>query len=1014
MRYMHLRNLLLALIVVFSSFMALSQNAIPQNKPENNLSKAIDLYKSANYVAAGKMLNDLKKDLPNNNPVIFDLDYYRLMCQVKLSKNTAEEEILAYLTQTGGSPWENQLWFEMARLQFHNKKYKIAVKTFDKVEPKLLKGNDFYDFQFYNAYSNFEAGNLKKASQGFFDVKRGKSIYASSAAYYWGYINYLEGNYETAIQEFKKLENDRQFSAFIPFYTIQIYYLQEKYDLVIEHGAQLITSAPEEQKNELNKILGDAYFETGQYIRAIQYLEDHKGQNGKRTREEFFRLAYCYYKSGEYKQAAEAFDKVTLQNDALAQNAYYHLADCFLKLNEKNKARAAFERASQSSFNPQIEEDALFNFAKLTYELSYSPFNETIKAFDQYISKYPDSERNDAAFDYLVKVYMTTKNYKEAISSIEKIKVQSPSVKEALQRVTYFRGLELFIDGKYSEAIEMFKKTLNNSLYNRTYKALALYWSGEACYRWGKYSQAITYLSEFQNTPGAFSLPEFGAAYYSIGYSYYNNKQYEQAGTWLRKYINQSQTDPKLKADAMNRIGDIYYINRDYSEAIKYYSASYSAKTYDPDYALFQRAKSYGIIYENQKKIDDLENIIKNFPRSAYTDDAFYELGRTSERIQNTEQAIAYYQSLIKQLPESNLVKQALLQLGLIYYNRNDNQNSIASYKQVVEKYLGTEEAEAALVGIKNNYIDLNDVDGFFAYAKSVGNKTGISISSSAQDSTYYIAAEKSYMAGASNSQQQLEEYLTRFPEGAFRLNVTYYLGEAYYAKGEFSRSLKLFEEVITAPDNIFTEPALIKAGELIFNTGKFEQALELFLRLDRIANTQWNRIKARAGILRCHYQMNNWSEVVKSASKLLETDKITDMMIREANLKLANAYYKLEENEQALKYFSLLATDVKSSEGAEGKYMKANILFATNQTEAAEKEILDFIEISTPHQFWLAKSFILLSDIYQVRKDSFQAKHTLKSIIDNYTVSDDGILEEARQKLSQIESVENESLDNR
>lgn len=1014
MRYIHVRSLLLAVIVVFSSFTVLAQNAIPHNQPSNDLFKAIELYKAANYVAAGKLLNDLKNNISGNNPVVFDVDYYRLMCQVKLSKNTAEEEILSYLTQTGGSPWENHLWFEMARLQFQSKKYKLAVKTFDKVEPNLLKGNDFYDYQFYSAYSNYEAGNLKKASQGFFDVKRGKSIYASSASYYWGYINYLEGNYETALQEFKKLENDRQFSSFIPFYTIQIYYLQEKYDLVIEYGTQIFASAPNEQKRELNKIMGDAYFETEQYIRAIQYLEEYKGQNGKRTREEFFRLAYCYYKIGEYKKAAEAFDKATLQNDVLAQNAYYHLADCFLKLNEKNKARAAFERASQSNFNPQIEEDALFNFAKLTYELSYSPFNETIKAFDQYIAKYPDSERNDAAFDYLVKVYMTTKNYKEAISSIEKIKVQSPSVKEALQRVTYFRGLELFIDGKYAEAIEVFKKTLNNSNFNRTYKALALYWSGEACYRSGKFAQAISFFTDFQNTPGAFSLPEFGAAYYGIGYSHYNNKQYEQASTWLRKYIGQGQADPKLKADAMNRIGDIYYINRDYSEAIKYYSASFTAKTYDPDYALFQRAKSYGIIYENQKKMDDLGNIIKNFPRSGYTDDAFYELGRTSERIQNAEQAIAYYQSLIRQLPESNLVKQALLQLGLIYYNRNDNQNSMASYKQVVEKYPGTEEAEAALVGVKNNYIDLNDVDGFFAYAKSVGNKTGISISSSAQDSTYYIAAEKSYMAGASNAQQQLEEYLSRFPQGAFRLNATYYLGETYYAKGEFSRSLNLFEEVTAAPDNIFTEPALIKAGELIFNTGKFEQALDLFLRLDRIANTQWNRIKARAGILRCHYQMKGWSEVVKSASKLLETEKITDMMIREANLKLANAYYHLGENEQALKYFSVLATDVKSAEGAESKYWKANILYALNQIDAAEKEVLDFIEISTPHQYWLAKSFILLSDIYQVRKDSFQAKHTLKSILDNYTITDDGVLEEARQKLNQIESVENESLDNR
>jgi TolA-binding protein len=1002
------------ILLAISTLAIYAQVNVPEKHQPLGFSKAIELYQSANYIAAGKILNDLKNSTSVEEPVMFDIDYYRLMCLVKQNKRSAEEEIMAYLNRTSGSPWENQLYFEMARLQFHNKRYKLAAKTFDQIEPSLLNSNDFADYKFYQAYSHFESGNNKRASQGFYDVKRGTSIYANSASYYWAYINYLEGNYETALQEFKRVEKDRQFASFIPFYTIQIYYLQGNYDKVIEFGNEIILSAPANQKNELNKILGDAYFETGQHIRAIQYLEAYKGQNGKRTREEFYRLAYCYFQVGEYQKAADAFDKVTLQNDALAQNAYYHLADCFLKMNDKSKARVAFERASQSSFDPQIEEDALFNFAKLTYELSYSPFNETIKAFDQYISKYPNSERNDAAFDYLVKVYMTTRNYRDAIASIEKIKVQSPSVKEALQRVTYFRGLELFVDGQYASAIDMFRKSLDHAVYNRSYRALSFYWSGEAFFRLGKFTEAIKHFTEFQNNPGAFSLPEFGAAYYHIGYSYYHEKKYEQANSWFRKYLTHSKTDPKMKADAMNRIADTYYIDRDYSEAIKYYNTAITANIYDTDYALFQRAKSYGIIYENQKKIADLQNLIKTYPRSSFVDDAYYEMGRTYERIQNTDQAILSYQNLIKQLPQSNYARQALLQLGLIYYNRNDNRNSMTYYKQVVESYPGTEEAEAALTGIKNNYVDMNDVDGFFAYAKTVGGKTGTSVSASAQDSTYYMAAEKSYMAGTANAAQQLEDYLQRFPQGSFKINATYYLAETYYGRGEFSRSLKFFEEVTAVPDNIFTEPAIIKAGELTYNAGRYDQALAYFARLDRLANTQWNRLRARAGIMRCNYQMENWAETVKSATVLLGTDKITDLMQREAHIRLANSYYKLNEANEALKYYSILAQDVKTIEGAESKYMRAKILLEQKNTNAAEKEVLDFIEINTPHQYWLAKAFILLSDVYVAKNNAFEAKGTLKSILDNYNIKDDGIIKEAREKLNILESEQNESIDNR
>jgi len=72
-----------------------------------------------------------------------------------------------------------------------------------------------------------------------------------------------------------------------------------------------------------------------------------------------------------------------------------------------------------------------------------------------------------------------------------------------------------------------------------------------------------------------------------------------------------------------------------------------------------------------------------------------------------------------------------------------------------------------------------------------------------------------------------------------------------------------------------------------------------------------------------------------------------------------------------------------------------------------AEAEIMDFIDKNSPHQYWLAKSFLLLSDIYMKKGDEFQAKHTLMSIQENYPEPNDGILEVTKQKLQQIEANE-------
>ncbi|MBN2263271.1 MAG: tetratricopeptide repeat protein [Prolixibacteraceae bacterium] len=974
-----------------------------------SFNKAVDLYNTANFIAAEEMITVLLKTTPENDPSRFDLDYYRLMCLVRQNNPTADSEISAYLEKKQGSPWENQLWFELAKLQFTNKRFPIAARTFQKVDASLLTKTDREDFDFYKGYSNFEAGNMKEASQSFFEVKKSNSKYAQSASYYWGYINYLDGNYKTALDEFGKLKNDRKFSGFIDYYTIQIYYLQERYDDVIEMGPGLVTAAPDEQRNELLKIVGDAYYQTGKYINAIQFLDLYKGVNGKKTPEDFFRLGYCYYMSKDYNNAIKAFEKASIKNDALAQNAFYHLADCYLQTGDKNKARVAFEQASKFDFDPLIEEDALFNFAKLTYELSYSPFNETIKAFDQYITKYPDSKRNDSAFDYLVKVYMTTRNYRDAITSIEKIKNQTPAIKESYQRVTLFRGLELFNDGHYTAAIEMFNKSIEHGSYNRTYNAQALYWSAESYFRAAKYNQAIELYQKFLATPGAFSLPEFGTSYYNIGYSYFHNKNYNDASTWFRKYLAHSKRDNKIEADAANRTGDCFFQNRQYDQAIEYYTKAHQLNSYDPDYALFQIALCYGLKRDFEAKKIQLNKLTEQYKRSSFVDDAYFEIARTHERTGNIDQAIETYKQLINQQPNSNFISKARLQLGLIYYNRSENNQSLENYKKIVENYPASEEAKAALIGIKNNYVDMNNVDGYFAYVNNLGGVATVSVNE--QDSIFYMAAEKSYMENDPNAGQQLETYLQRYPDGSFKTNATFYLAEHLYAKGEYSKSLVFYEELLEKNDNIFTEQSLIKAAELNFNAAKYEKSFAYFTRLEQKASSKWNLLRARLGTMRCNYQLKQPELTVKSAITLLATENITELMKREANFKLAKSYYDLNNHDEALKYFNLFTNDTKSVEGAESKYYKAEILFNKKQYTESENEIMDFISKNTPHQYWLAKSFLLLSDIYLQKEDIFQAKHTLRSIIDNYNIDNDGILDDAKTKIAIIENIEKETV---
>ena len=53
-----------------------------------------------------------------------------------------------------------------------------------------------------------------------------------------------------------------------------------------------------------------------------------------------------------------------------------------------------------------------------------------------------------------------------------------------------------------------------------------------------------------------------------------------------------------------------------------------------------------------------------------------------------------------------------------------------------------------------------------------------------------------------------------------------------------------------------------------------------------------------------------------------------------------------------------------------------------------AEDKVFKAIEQDPSYDYWVARSFLLLSDIYVKKENLFQAKHTLKSVIENYESS--------------------------
>jgi TolA-binding protein len=781
--------------------------------------------------------------------------------------------------------------------------------------------------------------------------------------------------------------------------------MQEKYTELLAYAPALLDSANPKRVPEISRLVGDAYYRSDKFEEAIPYLEKHYTTTYNNSNTDKYQLGYAYYKSKQYDKAIPLFNSVSTDNSELAQTAHYHLADCYLKTDKKNFARNAFLAASKSSFDKKIEEDALFNYAVLSYELSYDPYNKSIDAFLSYIEKYPDSEKNDEAYQYLLNVYMTTKNYTSALASLEKMKSLDIKLKEAYQRIAFNSAVEHYHNNKINEAIQGFilsqKYPINKSLNAQTY-----YWMAEAYFIQKKYDIAIQSYQKFIFEPGAILEINFNTANYNIAYAYFNQKKYEDAITWFRKFAStKSETDTVKLTDANLRIGDAYFLAKDYFKAEGYYLTAYNLKGLDADYALYQRAMSLGILKKQSEKMEVLYSLIKDYPKSSYRVDAQFQLGQGYLQMSDYDKALINFNEIVENYPNSSYVKRSLNNIGLIYYNNKENEKALEIFKRVINEYPNYEDAKEALMAIKNIYVRLGRVD---EYATLMNGLNFVNISEAQLDSVMYESAEMPYLDGNfKEAKIQFSKYLEKFEQGIFALNANYYKAECEMKENNFEEALKNYNKVVSAPTNKFTESSLVNLSRINFGNYQFVEALKNFKQLEQIAEYKSNQLEARVGLMKCYFFTEQYEAAIIYADIVIETEKLADNLLVESHITKARSYMKMNNFEKALEQFQKTADLTSGEYGAESKYNMGSIYFKLGQNEDAEKQIYELVNRVPSYAFWVAKGLILLSDLYFIQQDNFQAKATLQSIIDNYKGKDD-LVDVAKYKLQIIIDAEN------
>ena len=984
-RYKWIAGCLCALPLVVSA-----QQTEPLTNNRRLLDDGKELFLRHDYAAAQQTLMQYIKQ--NSQTETSDEVAYMLTCTAyELNASDRLEQLENFLDAYPTSRHRNRVQALLASTYFFQEKYLETIATFKGCDLELLSNEerDVCTLRLATAYQKI--GNLQEASMWFSILKEVSEKYHADAVYNLAYIDYVQKRYDEALAGFREVESDEHYRKLSPYYIADIYLIKENYEQARRIAGVYVEAYPDEPNAvQMKRIAGEAAYGMKDYMQAVQNLEVYCSEVKNPDRKALYELGMSYAQIGVYSKAAARLGEVTTMQDALAQNAYLHMGLAYLQLKERNQARMAFEQASATNYDAAVKEQALYNYALCIHETSYSPFAESVTVFERFLNEYPHSAYADKVNDYLVEVYMNTRSYMAALKSIAKISQPGERILEAKQKLLFRLGTQAFAQAAFENAIECFSQSLQLGRYNQQTKADAYYWRGESKYRLEQYAAAAADFRQYLEFAQDKRTEEYGLALYNLGYTAFKQKQYSSAQTWFARCVQSGVSlQATVMADAYNRLGDCNFYARSFETAQQMYAKAAATDTSLGDYSLFQEAFVKGLQRNYTGKIQTLNQMITAYPSSQYLDDALYEQGRAFVQLEDSENAVKRYKLLVERFPDSPLSRKAANEIGLLYYQNDQYAAAIEAYKTVITKYPGSDEARLAQRDLRSIYIDLNKVDDYMAFATSIPGGANFDVNE--RDSLTYVAAERVYMRGnISEAQSSFTRYLQSFPEGAFSVDAHYYLGLIGYNQKNWTEATVHLNKVIEYPNNKFSGEAMSMCAMMAYDAKDYGRALELYKRMIDRAVSQEERLSAETGALRSAYLLNDGKEVIAVASALLAESKLAPELSNEAHYYRAKAFLEAGETKEALQDLTVLAKDTRNVYGAEAKYLVAQLYFNAGETAKAEKEVLEYIEVSTPHTYWLARGFILLSDVYVRLDRKLEAKQYLLSLQQNYQAEDD------------------------
>lgn len=946
-------------------------------RSDEDFRRAMDLYDRGMYGEAQAAF----EALPSQD---FRTLGMALLCKVRSKTEGYGNSLDHYSEAYPYSGLLGELWFRDALNKFDLEDYEAASASFSKVKDSDIQPSDRAELAFKRGYSEFQIGDLEGAGHDFgLVLSMPRNNFTAPSQYQLGYLNYDRKQFAKAIPYFEAASGDQRFAELSNYYIMECHFMLKDYAYVTSHGAELYGKVPVERKSHLARIISESYLVEGDAETAKEYYDNIKEGKAK-DRGDYFYAGSLLYTLKDWQGAVDNFSMMTDRSDSLGQLANYEMAYSYIQTKNKVAAAKAFKDASKASYSSDIQKDAFYNYAKLSFDLNNDP-----APFKEYMEKYNDGKANDEIYSYMAMTALYNHDYAAAVEAYDQIETLAPSEQGNYMKAYYLRAKQLIDNGNYSAAVPCLKAAAYYADKHSGFGQLSRYWLSEARYRARDYEGAREGYNELYNLSALDGGAVGDILPYNIAYCYFKQGKYDMAAKWFTDYID-SGTGGYVK-DAMVRKADCSFIQRKYKDAIAQYDAVL-AKYPDPDdvYPYYQDGIAYGLTGDKTKKASVLSAVLKASPESAFYSDALYELGRTYMSMEESSKAVDVFRELRSSTKDSSFIARADIGLGMVANNQKKYDAAIEYYKRVVSEAPKSEFAEDAIQALQSIYQAKGEPEEYLAYVDGLDSvpKAG----KTDREKVYFNSAEQIFLSGNwQKALAALNTYEEKYPEGADIVTADFYTAESHRQLGNMEQARDFYKKVADDGSGSFAEVSALRYADICYALQEWQASFDGYVKLEKISQIAQNKHVALLGAMKAAYGAKGFVNAISYADKVLLDKASTSSEKRLAEYIKAKSYLSRSERDKAFELFTKLSRQPKTPEGAEAAYLLIQDAYDQGDFSSVENKTFAFSDSGSAETYWLAKAFIVLGDSYVERGDTRQARATFESVRDGYTSTGTG-----------------------